>query len=103
MWVDDNLLVDQWRERRRGFLAIWAAGMRFFAIASGAAVEPAHDVEAPVTPNLVGETPAMVELYKMIGRLSKNDVPALFGQDIPGQLRAMEGDVREIGPPIRPD
>ena len=29
-------------------------------------------------PNLVGETPAMVELYKMIGRLSKNDVPALF-------------------------
>ena len=29
-------------------------------------------------PNLVGDTPAMVELYKMIGRLSKNDVPALF-------------------------
>lgn len=27
---------------------------------------------------LVGETPAMAELYKMIGRLATNDVPALF-------------------------
>ena len=31
-----------------------------------------------VVPRLVGETPAMAELYKMIGRLAKNDVPALF-------------------------
>jgi hypothetical protein len=29
-------LIDQWLERRRGFQAIWAAGMLFFAIASGA-------------------------------------------------------------------
>lgn len=29
-------LIDQWRDRRRGFQAIWAAGMLFFAIASGA-------------------------------------------------------------------
>jgi hypothetical protein len=28
-------LFDQWRERRRGFQLIWAAGMLFFAIASG--------------------------------------------------------------------
>src|ERR687894_3196696 len=28
-------LLDQWRERRRGFQAIWGAGMLFFAIASG--------------------------------------------------------------------
>lgn len=29
-------LLDQWRERRRGFQLIWAIGMIFFAIASGA-------------------------------------------------------------------
>lgn len=34
--------------------------------------------EEPPTPQLVGETPAMAELYKMIGRLATNDVPALF-------------------------
>ena len=28
-------LFDQWRERRRGFQAVWAVGMVFFAIASG--------------------------------------------------------------------
>ena len=61
------------------------------ALASGAAVEPAGDVEAPVKPNLVGETPAMVELYKMIGRLSKNDVPALFvGEPGTGKSLAIE-------------
>ena len=48
------------------------------ALASGTVVAPGDDLDAPVKPNLVGETPAMVELYKMIGRLSKNDVPALF-------------------------
>jgi DNA-binding NtrC family response regulator len=48
------------------------------ALASGTAVEPGDDLDAPVKPNLVGETATMVELYKMIGRLSKNDVPALF-------------------------
>ena len=47
------------------------------ALASGTPVASDED-GAPVKPNLVGETPAMVELYKMIGRLSKNDVPALF-------------------------
>lgn len=29
-------LFDQWRERRRGFQAVWAIGMIFFAVASGA-------------------------------------------------------------------
>ena len=48
------------------------------ALASGAAVAPQDDAAEPVKPNLIGETPAMVELYKMIGRLAKNDVPALF-------------------------
>ena len=33
---------------------------------------------APLKPSLVGETPAMLELYKMIGRLATNDLPALF-------------------------
>ena len=28
-------LLDQWRQRRRGFQAIWGVGMLFFAIASG--------------------------------------------------------------------
>ncbi|HEX6162323.1 MAG TPA: sigma-54 dependent transcriptional regulator [Vicinamibacterales bacterium] len=48
------------------------------ALASSAAVDAAEDTDGVTKPNLVGETPAMVELYKMIGRLSKNDVPALF-------------------------
>ena len=48
------------------------------ALASGAPVTTDADQAEPVKPNLVGETPAMVELYKMIGRLAKNDVPALF-------------------------
>ena len=48
------------------------------ALASGVAIEGAEDQDEPVKPSLVGETPAMVELYKMIGRLAKNDVPALF-------------------------
>jgi two-component system nitrogen regulation response regulator GlnG len=48
------------------------------ALASSVAVDHGDDAGDPVKPNLVGETPAMVELYKMIGRLSKNDVPALF-------------------------
>jgi DNA-binding NtrC family response regulator len=48
------------------------------ALASSAAVDQRDDAAAPLKPNLVGETPVMVELYKMIGRLSKNDVPALF-------------------------
>ena len=59
------------------------------ALASGTAVAPEAEVDAPVKPNLVGETPAMVELYKMIGRLSKNDVPALFvGEPGPGKSLA---------------
>jgi two-component system nitrogen regulation response regulator GlnG len=33
---------------------------------------------APIKPSLIGETPAMLELYKMIGRLATNDLPALF-------------------------
>ena len=37
----------------------------------------AGEPESPA-PHLVGETPAMAELYKMIGRLATNDVPALF-------------------------
>ncbi len=48
------------------------------ALASGTPVASDEEGGAPVKPNLVGEAPAMVELYKMIGRLSKNDVPALF-------------------------
>src|SRR5688500_19389903 len=28
-------LIDQWRERRRGYQLIWSIGMLFFAIASG--------------------------------------------------------------------
>jgi two-component system nitrogen regulation response regulator GlnG len=48
------------------------------ALASGGEVSPVDEVAAPATPTLVGETPKMVELYKMIGRLSKTDVPALF-------------------------
>ena len=40
----------------------------------GAAVESAVSLKA----TLIGETPAMLELYKMIGRLAKNDVTVLF-------------------------
>jgi DNA-binding NtrC family response regulator len=36
-----------------------------------------HADEAP-SASLVGDTPAMLELYKMIGRLATNDVPALI-------------------------
>jgi hypothetical protein len=35
-FVFATALIDQWRERRRGFQAIWAVGMVFFGIASGA-------------------------------------------------------------------
>ena len=48
------------------------------------AVAAQHSVDGDATtseaaaPALVGETPAMHELYKMIGRLASNDVPALF-------------------------
>jgi two-component system, NtrC family, nitrogen regulation response regulator GlnG len=48
------------------------------AVAPGTPVAGDGDPETGSQPTLVGETPAMVELYKMIGRLSKNDVPALF-------------------------
>ena len=48
------------------------------AITSVPAVNDEVAEVEPVRPNLVGETPAMVELYKMIGRLATNDVPALF-------------------------
>jgi len=48
------------------------------AVDSGQSVsDEAGDADSP-TPHLVGDTPAMAELYKMIGRLAKNDVPALF-------------------------
>jgi DNA-binding NtrC family response regulator len=36
------------------------------------------DEHAPPRVSLVGETPAMQEIYKMIGRLATNDVPALI-------------------------
>ena len=48
------------------------------ALASSVAVDHRDEADAPTQASLVGETPAMVELYKMIGRLSKNDMPALF-------------------------
>jgi DNA-binding NtrC family response regulator len=48
------------------------------AVAPATTVSSSEDAAEPIKPRLVGETPAMVELYKMIGRLSKNDVPALF-------------------------
>jgi DNA-binding NtrC family response regulator len=61
------------------------------ALASSGAVHQSDDGDAPAKPNLVGETPAMVELYKMIGRLSKNDVPALFvGEPGTGKSLAIE-------------
>ena len=48
------------------------------ALASGTPLATGDEAAGPLRPSLVGETPAMVELYKMIGRLSKNDVPALL-------------------------
>lgn len=36
-----------------------------------------HGPPAEIRPHLVGEAPAMVEIYKMIGRLATNDMPAL--------------------------
>lgn len=45
--------------------------------AGGPVTAEPGDAESP-TPQLVGDTPAMAELYKTIGRLAKNDVPALF-------------------------
>jgi DNA-binding NtrC family response regulator len=48
------------------------------AVASAGAVAPLDESAEPVKARLVGDTPVMAELYKMIGRLSKNDVPALF-------------------------
>jgi len=61
------------------------------ALASLAPVEGDADHHQPVKPNLVGETPAMVELYKMIGRLATNDVAALFvGEHGTGKRLAIE-------------
>jgi DNA-binding NtrC family response regulator len=37
----------------------------------------ADSVDAPVKPVLVGDSPSMVEVYKLIGRLVTTDVPAL--------------------------
>lgn len=48
------------------------------AVDAAQPVAAAAGDEEPPTPRLVGETPAMAELYKMIGRLATNDVPALF-------------------------
>ncbi len=48
------------------------------ALAAGQPVAGDAEPSEPVVPRLVGDTPAMAELYKMIGRLAKNDVPALF-------------------------
>jgi DNA-binding NtrC family response regulator len=48
------------------------------ALAGSAPVDERADTPAPVRPSLVGEAPSMLELYKMIGRLATNDVPALF-------------------------
>jgi len=39
---------------------------------------PGHDAALAAGVRLVGETPAMHEVYKMIGRLATNDVPALI-------------------------
>jgi DNA-binding NtrC family response regulator len=48
------------------------------AVDAGQPVAADAGDEEPPTPRLVGDTPAMAELYKMIGRLATNDVPALF-------------------------
>lgn len=44
------------------------------------------EVEAERTPRLVGNTPAMLDVYKMIGRLAAIDVPALLtGEESAGK------------------
>lgn len=48
------------------------------ALTTATPAEDQAERAGPAKPSLVGETPAMLELYKMIGRLAKNDVPALF-------------------------
>lgn len=48
------------------------------ATAAGQSVGGDATVSEAAAPSLIGETPTMLELYKMIGRLAKNDVPALF-------------------------
>src|SRR5688572_3725789 len=48
------------------------------ALVSRRGDDDAAGQSAPITPSLIGETPAMLELYKMIGRLATNDLPALF-------------------------
>ena len=48
------------------------------ALSGAAPVDEGAQRAAPARPNLVGDAPAMLELYKMIGRLATNDVPALF-------------------------
>jgi DNA-binding NtrC family response regulator len=78
------------------------------AIAPGTPVAADDDPSAPVKPSLVGETPAMVELYKMIGRLSKNDVPALFvGEQGTGKSLAIamlhDSSTRSGAPLVRVD
>jgi DNA-binding NtrC family response regulator len=48
------------------------------ALAStGTGADPAEPAP-PFKPQLIGHTPVMLELYKMIGRLAQNDLPALF-------------------------
>ena len=48
------------------------------ALLVGPPVDERAASDAHARPSLVGETPVMVELYKIIGRLATNDVPALF-------------------------
>lgn len=48
------------------------------ALSSGVPVDEQAEPAPHSKPSLVGDTAAMVELYKMIGRLATNDVPALF-------------------------
>jgi len=78
------------------------------AVAPATPVASDEDASAPVKPSLVGETPAMVELYKMIGRLSKNDVPALFvGEQGTGKSLAIamlhDSSARSGAPLVRVD
>src|SRR3989338_1929369 len=49
-------------------------GLIVRALASGAQADGSTDVPGPVASRLIGESPRMAELYKMIGRLAKNDV-----------------------------
>lgn len=78
------------------------------ALASGTPVGADDDSSMPLKPRLVGETPAMIELYKMIGRLSKNDVPALFvGEQGTGKSLAVamlhDSSARSAEPLVRID